>query len=117
MDAAPDGVLPLPVISNSKTVDPTKDGKDGRAKSPKVIQLETAMGSAIECFPGAGAILIPRTRFAPVKTTNDMLALMSDAYEVTDDYRMVLKAERAGVPPNVWIIAAREIGPDKNIDG
>jgi UDP-N-acetylglucosamine pyrophosphorylase len=101
MDAAPDGVLPLPVISNSKTVDPTKDGKDGREKSPKVIQLETAMGSAIECFPGAGAILIPRVRFAPVKTTNDMLALMSDAYEVTDDFRMVLKAERAGVPPNV----------------
>ena len=41
------------------------------------------MGSAIECFPGAQAILIPRTRFAPVKTTNDMLALASDAYEVT----------------------------------
>jgi len=66
-----------------------------------VLQLETAMGAAIECFPGAQAILIPRTRFAPVKTTADMLALMSDAYEVTDDFRMVLKAERAGVPPNI----------------
>ena len=51
------------------------------------------MGSAIECFPGAGAILIPRTRFAPVKTTADMLALMSDAYEVTEDFRMVLRSE------------------------
>merc|ERR1719171_1160986 len=98
---AKDGVLPLPVIKNGKTVDPQKDGKDGREKSTKVLQLETAMGSAIECFPGATAILIPRERFAPVKTTNDMLALMSDAYDVTPDFRMVLKAERAGVPPNV----------------
>ena len=89
------GMLPLPVIKNSKTVDPRDK------KSTKVLQLETAMGSAIECFPGAQAILIPRSRFAPVKTTNDMLALASDAYEVTPDHRMVLKAERAGVPPNV----------------
>jgi len=90
-----DGVLPLPVIKNGKTVDPRDK------KSTKVLQLETAMGSAIECFPGAQAILIPRTRFAPVKTTNDMLALASDAYEVTPDHRMVLKADRKGVPPNV----------------
>jgi len=101
MAATADGVLPLPVIKNGKTVDPTKDGKMGRDKSTKVLQLETAMGSAIECFPGAGAILIPRTRFAPVKTTADMLGLMSDAYEVTPDNRIVLKAERAGVPPTV----------------
>merc|ERR1711988_1296690 len=97
MDATADGVLPLPVIKNGKTVDPTKDGKDGRKESTKVLQLETAMGSAIECFPGAKAILIPRSRFAPVKTTNDLLALMSDAYEITPDFRMVLKAERKGV--------------------
>ena len=49
----------------------------------------------------ACAELLPRSRFAPVKTTNDMLALMSDAYEITADHRMVLKAERGGVPPNV----------------
>jgi len=89
------GLLPLPVIKNEKTVDPRDK------KSTKVLQLETAMGSAIECFPGAQAILIPRTRFAPVKTTNDLLALASDAYEVTPDQRMVLKAERKGIPPNV----------------
>merc|ERR1719453_2146827 len=90
-----DGVLPLPVIKNGKTVDPRDKA------SPKVLQLETAMGAAIASFPSAGAILIPRTRFAPVKTTNDMLALMSDAYEITADFRMILKAERGGVPPNV----------------
>jgi hypothetical protein len=59
------------------------------------------MGAAIECFQGAEAILIPRTRFAPVKTTNDMLALMSDAYLITPDFRMELVPERHGVPPNV----------------
>jgi len=94
------GTLPLPVIKNGKTVDPRDK------KSTKVLQLETAMGAAIECFDGAQAILIPRTRFAPVKTTNDLLALMSDAYEVTTDHRMVLKAERAGVPPNVKLDGA-----------
>ena len=88
-------MLPLPVIKNSKTVDPRDK------KSTKVLQLETAMGSAIECFAKASAILIPRTRFAPVKTTNDLLALSSDAYEVTADKRMVLKAERNGTPPDI----------------
>ena len=82
-----------PPLPPAQTVDPRDKA------STKVLQLETAMGSAIECFPGAQAILIPRTRFAPVKTTNDMLALASDAYEVTADHRMVLKAERNGVPP------------------
>lgn len=71
-----------------------------------MLQLETAMGAAIASFEGAGAILIPRSRFAPVKTTNDMLALMSDAYMVTDDFRMTLKPERAGVPPNVKLDGA-----------
>ena len=89
------GALPLPVIKNAKTVDPRDKA------STKVLQLETAMGAAIACFEGAQAILIPRSRFAPVKTTADMLALMSDAYEVTGDFRMALKPERAGVPPNV----------------
>jgi len=89
------GLMPLPVISNGKTVDPRDKA------STKVLQLETAMGSAIECFEGAQAILIPRSRFAPVKTTADLLALASDAYEITSDARMVLKAERAGVPPTV----------------
>ena len=95
-----EGVLPLPVMKNSKTVDPRDK------KSTKVLQLETAMGAAIASFEGAGAILIPRTRFAPVKTTNDMLALMSDAYTITDDFRMTLKEERNGVPPNVKLDGA-----------
>eukprot|EP00913_Durusdinium_trenchii_P031822 g29801.t1 len=61
-------------------------GVDPRDKaSTKVLQLETAMGAAIQCFPGASALVIPRSRFAPVKTTNDLLALRSDAYQLTED--------------------------------
>lgn len=89
------GVLPLPMIKNRKTVDPRDP------QSTPVIQLEIAMGSAIECFEGALAIEVPRSRFAPVKTTADLLALRSDAYEVLDDGQVRLREERNGVPPDV----------------
>ncbi|MGB6219415.1 UTP--glucose-1-phosphate uridylyltransferase [Haloferula sp.] len=89
------GVLPLPMIRNRKTVDP----RDKR--STPVTQLETAMGAAIECFEGARAIEVPRSRFAPVKTTGDLFALRSDAYQVGDDGRVSLIPERDGQPPVV----------------
>jgi len=89
------GSIPLPVMKNSKTVDPRDK------KSQPVLQLETAMGAAISCFEGATAIVIPRERFAPVKTTNDLLALRSDAYTLTKDFRITLAPERKGVPPNI----------------
>jgi UTP--glucose-1-phosphate uridylyltransferase len=85
-----DGVLGLPMIVNRKTVDP------GDSASPAVLQLETAMGAAIDVFDGARAIRVPRTRFAPVKTTNDLLALRSDAYVLHDDGRIALARERSG---------------------
>ena len=65
---ASNGVLALPLITNKKSVNP-RDGS-----SAPVFQLETAMGSAIECFDGAAAVVVPRTRFAPVKTTGWALA-------------------------------------------
>ena len=87
------GVLPLALITNTKTVDPRD------AASPKVIQIESAMGAAIECFAQTGAVVVPRTRFAPVKTTADLLALRSDAYVLTEDYLLVLDPSRHGQPP------------------
>jgi UDP-N-acetylglucosamine pyrophosphorylase len=87
------GVLPLALITNVKTVDPRD------ASSPKVIQIESAMGSAIECFANTGAVLVPRRRFAPVKTTSDLLALRSDAYRLTEDYLLMLDESRHGQPP------------------
>lgn len=69
----------LPLIVNRKTVDPRD------ATTPEVLQLETAMGAALGAIDGARAVLVPRTRFAPVKTTDDLLVLRSDAYTLTDD--------------------------------
>ncbi|MBA4146852.1 MAG: UTP--glucose-1-phosphate uridylyltransferase [Verrucomicrobia bacterium] len=89
------GFIPLPMIKNAKTVDPRDKN------SPQVFQLETAMGAAIECFDGAGAMVVPRSRFAPVKTTTDLLALRSDAYDVTKDYRLELSPICQGMPPAI----------------
>jgi len=87
-----DGVLGLPMIVNRKTVDP-RDGS-----SPAVIQLETAMGAAIGVFEGARALRVPRTRFAPVKTTDDLLALRSDAYVLTEELHVTLAPSRSRPP-------------------
>jgi len=89
------GFLPLPVIQNRKTVDPRNK------KSTPVVQLETAMGAAIACFPDASALVVPRTRFAPVKTTADLLTLRSDAYQISEAGEVALAASRNGVPPKV----------------
>merc|ERR1719247_3408320 len=89
------GALPLPVMKNDKTVDPRDKA------STKVIQLETAMGAAISCFEGATALKIPRSRFAPVKKCDDLVALRSDAYVLTPDFRIELAPERNGVPPTI----------------
>jgi UTP--glucose-1-phosphate uridylyltransferase len=77
-----DSILGLPLIKNEKTVDPADPS------SPAVIQIECAMGAAIEVFEGATAIGVGRERFLPVKTTNDLLLLRSDVYEVGPDGRL-----------------------------
>ena len=82
-------VLGLPLIRNTKTVDPTDK------TSPEVFQIETAMGAAIEVFEGATAIVVGRDRFLPVKTTNDLLLLRSDAYELEDDGALRLAVDKA----------------------
>ena len=91
------GVLPLPVICNSKTVDPRD------ASSQKVYQLETAMGAALQCFSGARAVCVPRSRFFPVKTCSDLLLLRSDAVVIDDAGAMKLAPECNGVAPVVLL--------------
>jgi len=83
----------LPLIVNRKTVDPRDPG------STPVLQLETAMGAAIGAIEGARAVLVPRSRFAPVKTTDDLLVVRSDAYELHDDGTM--RPTFDGPPPVV----------------
>jgi UTP--glucose-1-phosphate uridylyltransferase len=82
------GCLKLPMIRNRKSLlpwDPT---------SEPVFQLESAMGAAIALFPGAEAIQVPRSRFAPVKTCSDLLLVRSDAVVIDSSGRLVLNPER-----------------------
>jgi UTP--glucose-1-phosphate uridylyltransferase len=90
-----DGVLGLPMIVNRKTVDP------GDKSTPEVFQLETAMGAAVGVFEGAKTLVVPRRRFAPVKTTSDLLVLRSDAYVLTDDCLVEPSPELSGGLPLV----------------
>jgi UTP--glucose-1-phosphate uridylyltransferase len=82
-----DGVMLLPLIINPKVVDGTP-----------VYQLETAMGAAISVFNSARALVVPRSRFAPVKKNNDLLALWSDLYDLNDQYQVVLRRGVQSIP-------------------
>jgi UTP--glucose-1-phosphate uridylyltransferase len=84
------GVLGLPLIRNTKNLDP------GNSKTPEVIQIETAMGAAIEVFEDSRTIAVGRDRFVPVKTTDDLLVLRSDIYGLGKDF--VLDLDGNGVP-------------------
>jgi len=84
------GVLGLPLIRNIKTLDPTDPS------TPEVVQIETAMGAAIEVFQDSRTIEVGRDRFVPVKTTDDLLVLRSDVYDIGGDF--VLDQAGDGVP-------------------
>jgi UTP--glucose-1-phosphate uridylyltransferase len=81
-------MLKLPLILNPKTLDPRDD------TSPPVYQLESAMGAAISLFDGAAAVKVPRNRFFPVKTCNDLLAVRSDCFVYTEDQGLRVNPER-----------------------
>jgi UTP--glucose-1-phosphate uridylyltransferase len=53
------------------------------------------MGAAIEVFQGATAIGVDRDRFLPVKTTNDLLLLRSDVYDIDSDGGLTKITDRA----------------------
>ena len=82
-------VLGLPLIRNEKTVDPTD------SSSTPVVQVESAMGAAIEVFEGATAICVGRDRFLPVKTTNELLLLRSDVYNLTGEGKLIACSDSA----------------------
>jgi UTP--glucose-1-phosphate uridylyltransferase len=88
------GVLGLPLIRNDKTVDPNDK------TSPEVIQVESAMGAAVEVFEGALALEVDRSRFLPVKSTNDLLGLRSDVYSLTPSAELAY-ADGVATPPLV----------------
>lgn len=64
--------MDMEIIVNPKTLD----------GGLNVIQLETAVGSAMKSFDNALGINVPRSRFLPVKTTSDLLLVMSNLYSM-----------------------------------
>lgn len=76
------GPLDLNVIVNRKSI----SGKN-------ILQLETAIGSAVECFPGAVGLTVSRDRFMPVKTTDDLLLVQSDLF-VLDNGHLTRNPDR-----------------------
>ncbi|MFO7666561.1 MAG: UTP--glucose-1-phosphate uridylyltransferase [Desulfobacterales bacterium] len=83
-----EGTVHLPLILNPKTLDPRDDN------SPRIYHIETAMGAAISLFDGATAVRVPRSRFFPVKKCNDLLALRSDCYILTEKENLIINPER-----------------------
>ena len=79
----------LPMILNPKTLDPRDES------SPAVFQVETAMGAAISLFEGATAVNVPRSRFFPVKTCSDLLAVRSDLFIDSVSGTLQLNPKRA----------------------
>jgi UTP--glucose-1-phosphate uridylyltransferase len=68
----PGNILKLPAIVNPKRISPKDDS------SPEV----------------SAAVKVPKTRFAPVKRCQDLVALMSDCYVMTEDSRVIQNPQR-----------------------
>ncbi|MBR5950161.1 MAG: UTP--glucose-1-phosphate uridylyltransferase, partial [Actinomycetaceae bacterium] len=73
----------LALIVNRKRIDPKNPA------SPEIIQLESAMGSAVALFEGSQILEVGRERFVPVKSTADLLLLRSDVFDFDNDNRLV----------------------------
>jgi UTP--glucose-1-phosphate uridylyltransferase len=82
------GNVRLPMILNPKPLNPRDNG------SPAVYQIETAMGSAISLFEGAAAVVVPRSRFYPVKKCNELLAIRSDCFTYSDTCGLEVNPKR-----------------------
>ena len=87
-------IIDLPMIVNPKTLDPRDE------KSPPVYQIETAMGSGISLFEGTAAVNVPRARFLPVKTCNDLLAVRSDCFIYSEREGLTLNPARQAAGRN-----------------
>ena len=81
----------LDIILNQKTL------ADGR----KIIQLETAVGSGVKCFEKSVGLHVNRDRFLPVKTTSDLLLVMSNIYAVKSGNLLMSEKRIFGTTPLV----------------
>lgn len=83
------GALKPPVLVSERTL-------RGGARA---LELETAAGAAIEFFERAAGILVPRSRFLPVKSTADLLAIQSKLYALAHGSLLPSPARELPSPP------------------
>ena len=62
------------------------------------FKLKWPMGAAIQCFRDSSVVEVPRSRFSPVKSCEDLFALRSDAYQLSEDFQIRLSNDRGGIP-------------------
>ena len=67
------GPLELSALVNRKNIEETP-----------IVQLETAIGSGLECFEGAVGLSVSRERFLPVKKTDDLLLVRSNLFSLSN---------------------------------
>lgn len=89
--------LTMEIIPNKKTI--TRNGNE-----IDVLQLETACGAAIRHFNSAHGVVVPRSRFLPVKTCSDLLLVKSDLFYLEHG---TLKLDPSRFGPNPLI----KLGP------
>ncbi|KAK2918455.1 UTP--glucose-1-phosphate uridylyltransferase-like isoform X1 [Channa argus] len=83
--------MDLEIIVNPKTLD----------GGLNVIQLETAVGAAIKSFKNAMGVNVPRSRFLPVKTSSDLLLVMSNLYSLDAGSLTMSKKREFQTTPHV----------------
>jgi UTP--glucose-1-phosphate uridylyltransferase len=59
------------------------------------------MGAAIALFEDARAVLVPRTRFFPVKKCNDLLVVRSDCFQLDDQFMLARDPDKPVEEPLV----------------
>lgn len=74
--------------------------------SGSVLELETAAGGAIEFFRNAVGIRVPRSRFLPVKSTSDLMAVQSNLYDIRHGSLVMSPAREVPFPPVI------KLGPE-----
>ncbi|XP_061086856.1 UTP--glucose-1-phosphate uridylyltransferase-like isoform X2 [Conger conger] len=83
--------IDMEIIVNPKTLD----------GGLNVLQLETAVGAAIKSFDHAMGINVPRSRFLPVKTSSDLLLVMSNLYSLEAGSLTMSKRREFPTTPHV----------------
>ncbi|EEB07097.1 UTP-glucose-1-phosphate uridylyltransferase [Schizosaccharomyces japonicus yFS275] len=75
---------------------PRLDTIEVDGEQAETLQLETAIGAAIQNFKKAHGISVPRSRFLPVKSSSDLLIIRSDLFH-EDHGLFVLDSRRYGM--------------------